>query len=55
MEIGPQNMTVLDGKDATIFCRAVGAPTPNATWVYNGNKCVECYVLLCLIVIIIIK
>ncbi|KAF2903932.1 hypothetical protein ILUMI_02247 [Ignelater luminosus] len=41
MEIGPQNMTVLDGKDATIFCRAVGAPTPNITWVYNEQNEVE--------------
>lgn len=37
METGPQNSTVLDGKDATISCRAVGAPTPNITWVYNGK------------------
>lgn len=38
MENPPQNVTVLDGKDATIQCRAVGAPTPNVTWIYNGKK-----------------
>lgn len=38
MENPPQNVTVLDGKDATITCRAVGAPTPNVTWIYNGKK-----------------
>jgi Immunoglobulin I-set domain len=37
MEQFPQNLTVLDGKDATVFCKAVGAPTPNVTWTYNGN------------------
>lgn len=37
MERSPQNVTVLDGKDATIICRAVGAPTPNITWIYNGK------------------
>jgi protein sidekick len=36
MEQYPQNLTVLDGKDATVFCKAVGAPTPNVTWIYNG-------------------
>ncbi|XP_044271077.1 protein sidekick isoform X2 [Tribolium madens] len=37
MELGPQNVTVLDGKDATLACRAVGAPTPNVTWIYKGE------------------
>lgn len=41
MEQSPKNVTVLDGKDATIVCRAVGAPQPNITWTrswaYNGN------------------
>ncbi|KYB25519.1 Protein sidekick-like Protein [Tribolium castaneum] len=37
MELGPQNATVLDGKDATLACRAVGAPTPNITWFYKGD------------------
>ncbi|KAF5283152.1 hypothetical protein FQR65_LT02664 [Abscondita terminalis] len=41
MELGPQNLTVLDGKDATISCRAVGAPTPNSTWIYNEQNEVE--------------
>lgn len=38
MEIGPQNLTVLDGKDATIKCKAIGAPVPNITWIYNGKN-----------------
>lgn len=38
MELGPQNITVLDGKDATLNCRAAGAPTPNVTWIYNGKS-----------------
>lgn len=37
MEQSPKNVTVLDGKDATIVCRAVGAPQPNVTWTYNGE------------------
>ena len=37
MEQSPKNVTVLDGKDATIVCRAVGAPQPNITWAYNGK------------------
>ncbi|KAF5272120.1 hypothetical protein FQA39_LY01202 [Lamprigera yunnana] len=41
MELGPQNLTVLDGKDATLSCRAVGAPTPNSTWIYNEQNNVE--------------
>ncbi|XP_068898271.1 protein sidekick isoform X6 [Tenebrio molitor] len=41
MEIGPQNVTVLDGKDATLSCRAAGAPTPNVTWIYKGEQEVE--------------
>ncbi|XP_049831894.1 protein sidekick isoform X2 [Schistocerca gregaria] len=41
LEVPPQNVTVLDGKDATIACRAVGAPTPNITWFYQDNKLVE--------------
>lgn len=38
MEKAPQNVTALDGKDATIWCRAVGAPNPNITWIYNGKS-----------------
>ncbi|RZC39905.1 sidekick, partial [Asbolus verrucosus] len=41
MEQGPQNVTVLDGKDATLSCRAAGAPTPNITWIYKGEQEVE--------------
>lgn len=37
MEVGPKNITVLDGKDATITCQAAGAPVPNITWIYNGK------------------
>lgn len=39
MEAPPQNVTALDGKDATVSCRAVGAPSPNITWIYNGKCC----------------
>ncbi|XP_063923423.1 protein sidekick isoform X2 [Zophobas morio] len=41
MEVGPQNVTVLDGKDATLSCRAAGAPTPNVTWIYKGEQEIE--------------
>ncbi|XP_017480193.1 PREDICTED: protein sidekick-like, partial [Rhagoletis zephyria] len=41
MEKPPQNVTALDGKDATIWCRAVGAPNPNITWIYNETQLVE--------------
>ncbi|XP_045445941.1 protein sidekick isoform X2 [Melitaea cinxia] len=37
MQTAPANLTVLDGKDATIACRAVGAPTPNVTWYFNDS------------------
>lgn len=37
MEIHPQNVTALDGKEATISCRAFGAPNPNVTWIYNSE------------------
>lgn len=38
MENGPQNQTILDGKDATLTCNAVAAPIPNTTWIYNGKS-----------------
>ncbi|EDW06438.2 uncharacterized protein Dmoj_GI21512 [Drosophila mojavensis] len=41
MEQPPQNVTALDGKDATISCRAAGAPNPNITWIYNETQLVE--------------
>ncbi|XP_012274978.1 protein sidekick isoform X2 [Orussus abietinus] len=41
MEVAPQNLTVLDGKDATMSCRAVAAPVPNVTWYYNDTVPVE--------------
>ncbi|KAL5276641.1 SDK2 family protein [Megaselia abdita] len=41
MEQPPQNVTALDGKDATILCRAIGAPNPNVTWIYNETLLVE--------------
>ncbi|KAL4705138.1 hypothetical protein ACJJTC_018709 [Scirpophaga incertulas] len=37
MTSGPANLTVLDGKDATIACRAVGAPNPTVTWYFNDS------------------
>ncbi|KAG7176448.1 sidekick-like 1 [Homarus americanus] len=37
MVMTPENMTVLDGQDATISCRAGGAPQPNVTWLYNDD------------------
>ncbi|KAJ8687397.1 hypothetical protein QAD02_023191 [Eretmocerus hayati] len=41
MEIPPQNVTVLDGKDANLNCRAIAAPVPNVTWLYNDTTPVE--------------
>lgn len=38
MENGPQNQTILDGKDTTLTCNAVAAPIPNTTWIYNGKS-----------------
>ncbi|XP_030753162.1 protein sidekick isoform X1 [Sitophilus oryzae] len=38
METRPRNMTVLDGQDATLTCRAAGAPVPNVTWIFNGEE-----------------
>ncbi|XP_043274054.1 protein sidekick isoform X3 [Venturia canescens] len=41
IETPPSNITILDGKDATINCRAIAAPIPNTTWIYNDNNFVE--------------
>ncbi|XP_058794092.1 protein sidekick isoform X3 [Phymastichus coffea] len=41
MEIPPENSTVLDGKDAILNCRAIAAPVPNVTWMYNDTMPVE--------------
>lgn len=38
MEVFPQNITSLDGKDVTFMCKALGAPLPNVTWIFNGMK-----------------
>ena len=38
MVIPPNNETVLAGQDATFTCRASGAPTPNITWMFNGQN-----------------
>ena len=35
---GPKNLTALDGKDATIPCKAEGAPAPNITWYLNDGQ-----------------
>jgi protein sidekick len=37
MEVYPQNLTSLDGKDVTFKCHALGAPLPNVTWIFNGK------------------
>ncbi|XP_013182226.1 PREDICTED: protein sidekick isoform X2 [Papilio xuthus] len=41
MQSVPTNLTVLDGKDATISCRAIGAPTPNVTWYFNDSLIIK--------------
>uniref|UniRef100_A0A182MZU5 Protein sidekick n=1 Tax=Anopheles dirus TaxID=7168 RepID=A0A182MZU5_9DIPT len=41
MELAPANQTVLDGKDATINCRAIAAPTPSIYWIYNDTYPIE--------------
>uniref|UniRef100_A0A336LLQ7 CSON011301 protein n=1 Tax=Culicoides sonorensis TaxID=179676 RepID=A0A336LLQ7_CULSO len=41
MEMFPQNVTALDGKEATLTCRAFGAPNPNITWSYNKSANIE--------------
>ncbi|XP_053678622.1 protein sidekick [Anopheles nili] len=41
MELPPTNQTVLDGKDATINCRAIAAPTPSIAWIYNDTYPIE--------------
>ncbi|XP_014211856.1 protein sidekick [Copidosoma floridanum] len=40
-EMRPQNLTVLDGRVATLNCRAIAAPVPNVTWIYNDTQPVE--------------
>lgn len=37
MESPPENRTVRDGRDETFSCKAGGAPTPNITWIFNGQ------------------
>lgn len=44
MEQSPRNVTVLDGKDATIVCRAVGAPIPNITWTFGNGMFYYCII-----------
>jgi len=34
---GPENRTVLEGNDVTLFCEVGGAPLPNVTWYKNGT------------------
>ena len=33
----PKDLMAWDGKDATIPCKAEGAPAPNVTWFFNGK------------------
>lgn len=33
---GPENRTVLEGNDVTLFCEVGGSPTPNVTWYQSG-------------------
>ena len=47
----PQNLTALDGKDATIACAAQGAPAPNITWFVNGKNKIN-YPIMCRLVYI---
>ena len=47
----PQNLTALDGKDATIACAAQGAPAPNITWFVNGKNKIN-YPIICRLVYI---
>lgn len=35
---GPENRTVLEGNDITLFCEVGGAPMPNVTWYHNGKE-----------------
>jgi hypothetical protein len=37
MELFPQNITTLDGKDVTFQCVAIAAPAPDVQWIYNGE------------------
>ncbi|XP_041766363.1 protein sidekick isoform X3 [Anopheles merus] len=41
MEIPPVNQTILDGKDATMNCRAIAAPTPSIQWIFNDTYPIE--------------
>uniref|UniRef100_A0A182RPJ4 Protein sidekick n=1 Tax=Anopheles funestus TaxID=62324 RepID=A0A182RPJ4_ANOFN len=41
MEMAPTNQTVLDGKDATMYCQAIAAPTPSIYWIYNDTYPIE--------------
>ncbi|XP_035707340.1 protein sidekick isoform X3 [Folsomia candida] len=35
---GPENRTVLEGNDITLFCEVGGAPMPNVTWYHNEKE-----------------
>lgn len=37
MSKGPENRTVLEGNDVTLFCEVGGAPMPNVTWYRDGQ------------------
>jgi hypothetical protein len=33
----PENRTVLEGNDITLFCEVGGSPFPNTSWYRNGK------------------
>jgi protein sidekick len=48
MSKGPENRTVLEGNDVTLFCEVGGAPMPNVTWYRNGKLDLFQKIFICL-------